>query len=212
MRRLRRSVGIRGESCNEQGLEAGSYVVCPPRLPTCRKSTPVKTAGTAIPPQGGLVKRACTVQLLLERSDAPSVQHGSSGPAAIRACDDLEIVAVGIVPIQAAAPVIVVDLRRSAVHGISPIVQPARANALENGIELRFPDEEGVMLDRDGLLRLLKIERGCVVERHRPERAEACWRIPPEDLTQPCGGRSCVTCRYDRVIELNWHASGSTSR
>src|ERR1700736_4290240 len=113
--------------------------------------------------------------------------------APVRTRDDLEIVTIRIVPVQAAAAIIVIDLERPLMHWIGPVAKPARPNALENRLELPFAHEKRIVLYGDALSRVLEIEGRAIVERHSPERTEARRRIAAQDLAEPCSGRFRIT-------------------
>src|ERR1700694_3524786 len=96
-------------------------------------------------------------------------------------------------------------------HGIGPIAKPARSDALENCIELLFAHEKRIVLHAHGLMRILKIQGCAVVERHSPERTEACGRVAAQDLREPGCRRFRIACGYNGVIELNGHDLPSSS-
>jgi hypothetical protein len=128
-----------------------------------------------------------------------------SGATTVRARDDLEIVAVRVVPVQTAATIVVVDLERPLMHRIGPVGEPTRFDALENDIELRFAHEKRVVLYGEGLSGVLEIEGHAVIESHSPERTEPRGRIAAQDPGEPRCGRFRIACRYDGVIELDSH-------
>jgi hypothetical protein len=72
-----------------------------------------------------------------------------STAAAVGSGDDLQVVAVRVVPVDTAASIVVVDAARLLVRRVGPIGLPPHLNALEDPIELLFADEEGVVLDRE---------------------------------------------------------------
>lgn len=75
-----------------------------------------------------------------------------STAAAVGPSDDLQVVAVGVVPVDAAPAVVVVDAAGLFVRRVGPKRQPPRLNVLEDPIELHFADEEGVVLDCEVLV------------------------------------------------------------
>jgi hypothetical protein len=75
-----------------------------------------------------------------------------STAAAVGPRDDLQNVAVGVVPVDAAPAIVVVDAARLLVRRVRPVRQPPRLDALEDAVELFFADEEGVVLDREVLV------------------------------------------------------------
>lgn len=68
-------------------------------------------------------------------------------------------VSVGIVEVHAPAVIPVVDLTALLTERIGPIVEPARANALEDAIEFRFVDQKREMTLQDVLVSLDEIQR-----------------------------------------------------
>src|SRR3954469_10623809 len=91
----------------------------------------------------------------MARSSSPISESTSSSPSgersailvglpAVRHGDDLEPVAVGVVPVDATAAVVVVDLAGLAVEGIRPVVESALPDAAEDLVELLVADQEGV--------------------------------------------------------------------
>src|SRR5690606_22852489 len=136
-----------------------------------------------------------------ERAIAPLLR----GAAAVRPRDDLEVVAVRIVPVDASSAVVAVDLAGSLVHRICPVVEPVLAYPREDRVEVGFFDEKGVVLDRHGLVRILKVERDAVRERDRPERTEPLRRLEAENLAEEPGGRERVARGHYRVIQLDRH-------
>jgi hypothetical protein len=67
-------------------------------------------------------------------------------------------VTVGIAEVHAAAAVVVIDHTRSAQHRISPVVELACDDALEDLVELGFADEERVVLCGDVTVDLVIVE------------------------------------------------------
>ena len=80
------------------------------------------------------------------------------GPVGPGNCFDQ--VPVGIVEVYAPAVIPVVDLTALLAERIGPIVEPARLNALEDGIEFLFVDEKREMTLQDVLVSLDEIQRG----------------------------------------------------
>src|SRR5581483_3468225 len=78
----------------------------------------------------------------------PRSQPAPSASAArnVRAGQHLEKVPVGILEVEAAAAVAMVDLVRTALHRIRPVREPAVPDAREDAVELALADEERVVL------------------------------------------------------------------
>src|SRR5262245_53471006 len=106
----------------------------------------------------------------------------ASSTSAVRPRDDLEIVAVEVVPVQAAAAVVTIDLECLLMPRVGPIRQAALTDAREDRVELLLAHQEGIVLDRHRLVAVLEIERHAVVERDLPERTEAHRSLAIEDL------------------------------
>jgi hypothetical protein len=68
-------------------------------------------------------------------------------------------VSVGIVEVNATAVIPVVDLAELPAKRIRPIVEPARANALEDGIEFRFVGQKREVTLQDFLVSLDEVQR-----------------------------------------------------
>src|SRR5205814_1269202 len=100
---------------------------------------------------------------------------GSSYRAAtaIGSRDDLEVVAVWIVPVEPASAVVAVDAARLLMRRVSPVRQPTCLDALEDMVELVLAHEEGVVLDRQMLVGADIGQRDVVVELDVPKWAEA---------------------------------------
>src|SRR5918998_5267166 len=112
--------------------------------------------------------------------DAPVADRGSA-PAAVGPGDDLEEVAVVAEEVDAAAPVVVVDLARPAPAGVGPVVDRPLEDALVDGGELVFGDEERVVLGGDvvgGDGR--EVEADPVRRGDLPEVTERLRRPPPQ--------------------------------
>lgn len=68
-------------------------------------------------------------------------------------------VSVGIVEVNSTAVIPVVDLAEVPAKRIGPVVEPARANALEDGVELRFVGQKREVTLQDFLVSLDEIQR-----------------------------------------------------
>src|SRR3546814_1848655 len=89
-----------------------------------------------------------------------------------------EQVPAGVVPVDAATPVIAVDLAFTGAAGIGPVVEASFTNPAEDGVELRLADFEGIVLHgRIAALLRHEIQRDAIVDRDHVERSEARrWR------------------------------------
>jgi hypothetical protein len=90
-------------------------------------------------------------------------------------------VAVGILEIEAATAIIVIDLPALCLRGISPIGKASFANPFINLIELRFADQKGVVLLFNLTVGIHEIKVGTVGGRddnewapNGPSRGSAC--------------------------------------
>src|SRR5919112_5327447 len=95
----------------------------------------------------------------------------ASGPAAVRAGDDLQPVAVMALPVEAAAAVLVVDLPGLPLVRVRPPLAPLLLEPVPNGVEVVLADKEGVVLGFDLAGVLDEVEVGAVVELEYRERA-----------------------------------------
>jgi hypothetical protein len=113
-------------------------------------------------------------------------------------------VLVRVLPVDAAAAVVGVDLTRVLLEGIGPVRQPARPDPAEDLVELLLGDEERVVPGRHhGVVE--EVQRDLVGQLDDGERAEVHrWR-QPEELGQE-GGRGVPVVRGDDgVVELDGH-------
>src|SRR5713101_7038983 len=104
--------------------------------------------------------------------------------AAIRAGDDLQPVTVGVVEVQAAAAVVVVDRPGPAFAGIRPVRQPPVPDAAEGGVELVLAHEERVVLGDDLSAGLGEVQRDGVVGLDHEKMPEPGGRRQAENLAQ----------------------------
>src|SRR5262245_15727014 len=81
----------------------------------------------------------------------------------VRACDNLEKVAVGIFEIEAAPTIIMIDLTRLALCGISPVGEGPFSDPIKNSVELCFADEKSIMLWGDFAVSIHEIDVSAVV-------------------------------------------------
>src|SRR4051794_28201441 len=83
--------------------------------------------------------------------------------AAVRTREDLEVVAVRILEVEAAAAVATIDCVGLVMVGIGPVRQASIVDALEHLIELGLAYEESVMGVRDLAFGLQEVERYVIV-------------------------------------------------
>ena len=110
--------------------------------------------------------------------------------AAVGSGQYLQIVAIGVFEIDAAAIVPMIDPAWLPVERIGPDGQAAFGDAGEDGIELGFRNLEGEMARSDLAVRLEKIERG-VADLDDGEMTEPARRLEAEQL----GQESCARRR-----------------
>src|SRR6267143_6094103 len=118
---------------------------------------------------------------------ARSLGSSSLRDRAVGLGDQLEEVAVGVVEIDAAAAVEVIDLARPLAAEIRVMRDAGGADAGEGGVELRFADEESVVL-RAKTLRVGKIEGDPVGRLDRHEMAPFGPRLQVQDVGEELGG------------------------
>jgi hypothetical protein len=133
----------------------------------------------------------------------------SAGATAVGAGDDLQVVAVGVAPVDPAAAVVMVDLAGLVVARVGPVRQSARADAAEDGVEFGFADEERVVLPVHLAAHAHEVEGDPVVDLDPEERPERNGSRHSQDLREEARRCARVAGRYDGVIELDGH--GATS-
>src|SRR6266480_121261 len=113
--------------------------------------------------------------------------------------------AVGVVPVQAAAAVFGVDLAGLLVERVGPEVQPAGLDAAEDLVELGLSDQEGVV-GRDGVAVVVgEVEAHVVGRLEHQERAVGRGLWQAEDVGEEAGGLLLVADPDDGVVELDGH-------
>src|SRR5262245_22521788 len=116
---------------------------------------------------------------------------------------------VGVLEIEPAAAIIVVDRTRPALAGIRPVLDAALADAREDLIELVLADQERIMLGGDLAIRVVEVERYRVAELDHQERSEpAGWR-QPEHLGEKSRRLLLVAAPDDGVVEFCRHLFSS---
>lgn len=132
-------------------------------------------------------------------------ERSPSTAAAVGPRDDLQEVAVGVVPVDAPPSVVVVDATCLLVRRVRPVRQPARVNAPEDPIELFFADEEGVVLDGEVLVGDDVGQGHMVVELDIPERPEPYRRRAAEHLGEEGCRHQWVAGMNDGVVQFDGH-------
>lgn len=100
------------------------------------------------------------------------------------------MMAIRIREIEPAPAIVMADLSPPAAHRVGPVVEPARRDAAEDGVEFGLVDQEGVMLRLDRAFGIREIERNAVVQIDDVEMAEPCGRGPAQYIGQEPGGNA----------------------
>src|SRR6516164_1899298 len=138
---------------------------------------------------------------------APSPARGQSdllGPVAVGVGDYFHHVTVGVVEIDAATAVQMVDLAGLGAPRIGVIPDALSADAGERRVELGVADKERVM-PWTKLFARVEIEGHAVCRLHRDEMAPFRPRLEIEDIREELGRDPFVLRRDDRVIEFDTH-------
>src|SRR6266446_6792423 len=162
-------------------------------MPSYRSAS---TTSTCQPPRAGVAP-----------CGAPSLARGRSdllGPVAVGVGDYLHHVTVGVVEIDAATAVQMVDLAGLGAPRIGVIPDALSADAGERRVELGVADKERVM-PRTKLFARIEIEGHAVRRLHRDEMAPFRPRLEIEDIGEELGRDPFVLRRDDRVIEFDTH-------
>src|SRR5215472_157674 len=125
-------------------------------------------------------------------------------PITVRMSDDFHQVAAGIVEINTAPAVQVIDLARLGAARIGVVPGALGTDAGEGRIELGVADQEGVM-PRAELFPRIEIEGHTVGCLDRDEMAPFRSRLKAEDIGKKLGRGPFVLRRDDRVIEFDAH-------
>src|ERR1700736_6728200 len=112
--------------------------------------------------------------------------------------------AVGVVEIDAAAAVEVVDLARSLAAEIRVMGDAGGADAGEGGVELCFVDQKGEV-PRVEVRRVGKIEGDAVARLDRYKVAPFGPGLQVQDVGEELGGCPLVLRRDDRVVQFDAH-------
>src|SRR6185369_2005978 len=108
--------------------------------------------------------------------------------------------------VDAAAPVIAVDLAGPRPTGVGPMLEPALADAAEDLVEVIVADQEGIVLRGDFTIALVKVERDAVVDLDHEEGTEASGPRPPQHLGEKGRRSPFVAAPDDGVVQLHAHA------
>jgi hypothetical protein len=109
---------------------------------------------------------------------------------------------VGVLEIQAAAVVPVVDHPRPAPARICPVRQPLVPDAAKCRVELLLANEEGIMLGRDRLSGLSKVQRDAIVSLDDEKMRKPGRRRQAKDPGQERRRPLLVTARDDGVVSV----------
>ena len=112
---------------------------------------------------------------------------------------------VGVLEIQAAAVVPVVDHPRPALARICPVRQPLVPDAAKCRVEFLLANEEGVMLASDRLAGLGEVQRDAIVGLDDEEMREPPRCRQAEDPSQERCRPLLVTAGDDGVVQLHAH-------
>lgn len=72
--------------------------------------------------------------------------------------ENFQQVTIGVFEVESAAAVVAVDLARSPLAGVGPVLNSALANAAEDLIEVVLSDEKGIVLRGDLAVGLVEVE------------------------------------------------------
>src|SRR5215471_15521993 len=156
---------------------------------------------------GAQARRDASPLSLNRPCSAPSPPRGRSdllGPIAVGVGDYFHHVTVGVLEIDAATAVQMIDLAGLGAPRIGVILDALRANAGERRVELGVADKERVV-PRTKLFARIEIEGHAVRSLHRDEMAPFRPRLEIEDIGEELGRDPFVLRRDDRVIELDTH-------
>jgi hypothetical protein len=112
--------------------------------------------------------------------------------------------AVGIVEIDAAAAIKMIDLARALAAEVRVMLDAVGADAGQRRVELALANQKGVVL-RAKALGVGKIEGDAVFRLDRYEVSPFRSRLQVQDVGEELGGGPFVLCRDDRVVQCNTH-------
>jgi hypothetical protein len=102
-----------------------------------------------------------------------------------------------------------VDLFGLGARRIGPVAQALVLDPAEQGVEIRFGDEESVMLARDLAFLPHEVHRHSIVELDHPEVEETSRRRTAEHLGQERRRAIGIAAPDDGVVELGRHRGSS---
>src|SRR5580693_2776614 len=135
----------------------------------------------------------------------PATKGPGSGAAAVRASDDLQDVAAGVLPVHAPAAVVGVELVRPALAGVGPVRQPTVPDPAEDLVEIGFRNEERVVLRTDRTVVIGEVQGDAVAGVYGQERPERLGVVQAKDLGQELCRFALVTDPDDGVIQFGTH-------
>src|SRR5580700_4190124 len=138
---------------------------------------------------------------------APSPARGRSdllGPVAVGVGDYFHHVTVGVVEIDAATAVQMIDLAGLGAPRIGVILDALGADAGERGGKFGVADKEGVV-PRPEFFARIEIQGHAVSRLNRDEMAPFRPRLEIEDISKELGRDPVVLRRDDRMVEFDTH-------
>ena len=120
--------------------------------------------------------------------------------------------AIGVGEVDASAAVVAVDLARSVVRRIGPVVDPALGDSSEDLVELGFGHEKREVDPCEVAAGLGEVERNPVSCLHHAEVRVLRGRIEAEQVGQERRGAVRVGGRHDGVVQLGTHGPDSRGR
>src|SRR5262249_62265254 len=123
-------------------------------------------------------------------------------PMAVRTRQYLEEMAVGVTEVETSTALVVVDLRGTLLERVGPVLEPTRADAPEDRIEVSLVDQEGVVLGNDRRVACVdEVERRPVVELDDQKVAEGFGRRQAQNVGEKGCGLPLVAAVDGRVGE-----------
>src|SRR5262249_35148737 len=127
-------------------------------------------------------------------------------PMAVRTRQYLQEMAVGVVEVDTAPAFVVVDVARTVLEGVGPVLERTGPDACEDRIEVFLVDQEGVVLGHDGRApRVDEVERRAIFELDDQEGTERLRRRQAQDVGEKARRLLLVAAVDDRVVEANAH-------
>src|SRR5262245_7161532 len=127
--------------------------------------------------------------------------------AAVRTSEDFQEVAVGILKIDSASAVVVVDFARLCLCGIGPVGKSSLLNSSENFVKFRLTNKKRVVLLLYLAVCIHEIDVGTIVSRDHLERSESLWSRQAQNLRQKLRRCAAIADPNNGVIELDSHAN-----